>query len=143
MKSLLVSEYMDHQPVMFKCNMTIAAAVEIFLTKCHIGGPVVNDENCVIGFLSEQDCLASMLQSTYLGESHSIVADKMRDEVLTVSPTDSVLDIAKLMTGQKPKIYPVVDEDNMLLGIISRRDILKAIDIHLNANYEKGHARLV
>lgn len=143
MKSLKVSEYMTYQPASFKKNMPIAEAVELFLTKCQIGGPVLDDDKHVIGFLSEQDCLSSMLESTYLGEAHTIVADKMRTEVLTVGPDESILDIAKTMTGQKPKIYPVVDNDNVLLGIITRRDVLKGIDIHLNAGYEKGHARLV
>ncbi|NRA61701.1 MAG: CBS domain-containing protein [Psychrobium sp.] len=143
MKSLKVSAYMNYQPASFKKDMTIAVAVELFLKKPQIGGPVVDDDNHVIGFLSEQDCLLSMLEETYLGESHCIVADKMRTDVLTVGPEASILDIARTMTGQKPKVYPVVDGNNLLLGIISRHDVLNAIDIHLNANYEKGHARLV
>ncbi|NRA52605.1 MAG: CBS domain-containing protein [Gammaproteobacteria bacterium] len=143
MKSLKVSEYMTYQPATFKKDMPIAEAVELFLTKAQIGGPVLDDNKHVIGFLSEQDCLSTMLEATYFGESHTIVADKMRDEVLTVSPEDSILEIAKTMTGQKPKIYPVVDANNILLGIITRRDVLKAIDIHLNAGYAKGHARMV
>jgi len=143
MTSVKVSDYMNHQPATFKADMTISVAVELFLKKSQIGGPVLDDDRHVIGFLSEQDCLSSMLQSTYLGESHSIVADKMRDEVLTVRPDESILDVAKTMTGNKPKVYPVVDENNVLLGIISRHDVLNAIDIHLNANYQKGHARLV
>jgi len=143
MTSVKVSDYMNHQPATFNASMTIAAAVELFLKKSQIGGPVLDEDKHVIGFLSEQDCLSSMLQSTYLGESHSVVADKMRDEVLTVRPDESILDVAKTMTGNKPKVYPVVDENNVLLGIISRHDVLNAIDIHLNANYEKGHARLV
>lgn len=143
MNSVKVSDYMNRHPVVFKSEMTIAEAVGLFLKKPQLGGPVLDDEQKVIGFLSEQDCLSSMLQSTYLGESHSIVADKMRTDVLTVSPDESVLDIAKTMSGSKPKIYPVIDENHQLLGIISRHDVLGAIDVHLNANYKKGHARLV
>ena len=47
------------------------------------------------------------------------------------------------MTENKPKIYPVVDKDNHLLGTIGRTEVLKAIDIHLHAIYEKGHGRFV
>ena len=143
MKTLIVSEYMIHQPIKFDSAMTIASAVELFLKKPQIGAPVVDSENHVIGFLSEQDCLNSMLESTYLGESHEIVADKMRTEVLTVSPNDSILDIAKSMTAKRPNVYPVVDDNNKLLGVITRHHLLEAIDNQLNANYQKGHARLV
>lgn len=143
MKSLKVSDHMTEQPATFLANMTIEAAVQLFIEKPQIGGPVLDDEKHVIGFLSEQDCLSSMIESTYLGESHSIVADKMRSDVLTVSANDSVLDVAKTMTHNKPKVYPVVDDNNLLLGVISRHDVLKVLDSHLKSNYERGHARLV
>jgi len=143
MKSLKVSDYMVRHPATFRANMTIETAVELFLEKPQIGGPVLDDNKQVIGFLSEQDCLASMLQATYMGESHVIVADKMRADVLTVGPDDSILEVAKTMTQNKPKVYPVVDKNNLMLGIISRHDVLNAIDVHLKSNYEQGHARLV
>jgi len=143
MKSQKVSEYMVLRPATFVASMTIEAAVELFLEKPQIGGPVLDDQQRVVGFLSEQDCLASMLHATYLGESHVIVADKMRSDVLTVSPDDSILEVAKTMTQDKPKVYPVVDKDNKMLGIISRHDVLNAISGQLKSNYEQGHARLV
>ena len=143
MNSIKISEHMNHQPVKFKKNMPIAQAVELFINKQQFVGPFVNDDVQVIAFLSEKDCLASMLQSTYLGESHSLVEDKMRTDVLTVSPNDTIVDIANLMMGDKPKIYPVVDENNVLLGVITRHAVLSAIDAQLNSNYQKGHARLV
>ena len=34
----------------------------------------------------------------------------MRKEVLAVGPDTSILDLAEMMMGQKPKIYPVVEE---------------------------------
>ena len=143
MKSLKVCDYMNLHPVTFNADMTIAFAVELFLKTPQIGGPVIDDENHVIGFISEQDCLASMLESTYHSEMHVKVADKMHGDVLTANPGDSIVDIAKMMTGNKPKIFPVVDKNNQLTGIISRHDVLNAIDVHLNAIYEKGHPRFV
>jgi predicted transcriptional regulator len=67
----------------------------------------------------------------------------MRTDVLTVGCDDSVLDLAEQMTKNKPKLYPVVDENGRLLGIITRNNILNAIDIHLRSFYEKGHDRIV
>ncbi len=134
MKSLKVSSSMSHQPATFLANMTIEAAVERFIERPQIGGPVLDDDKHVIGFLSEQDCLSCMVESTYLGESHTVVADKMRSDVLTVRPDDSIIDVAKTMTQNKPKVYPVVDENNVLLGIISRHDVLIALDSYFTDN---------
>lgn len=143
MESIKVADYMNKRPVTFKVDMTIAEAVERFLHSHQIGGPVVDEHKHVVGFLSEQDCLARMLEATYLGESHATVKELMHSEPLTTTPEASVLDLAQNMKGHKPKIYPVIDETNRLIGVITRSDVLKAFDIQLHSMYEKGHARLV
>ena len=143
MESIKVADYMNKRPVTFRTDMTIAEAVERFLHSNQIGGPVIDKYKCVVGFLSEQDCLARMLEATYLGESHSTVNELMNNQPLTTTANASVLDLAQQMKGQKPKIYPVVDEKNRLLGVITRSDVLKAIDVNLHSMYEDGHARLV
>lgn len=143
MESIKVADHMNKRPVTFKTDMTIAQAVAGFLHSHQIGGPVLNEQQQVVGFLSEQDCLAHMLESTYLGESHCTVNELMHTNPLTTTATASVLDLAQQMKSNKPKIYPVVDDNNRILGIISRSDVLKAIDKHLQAMYEKGHSRLV
>jgi predicted transcriptional regulator len=143
MESIKVADYMNKRPVTFKADMTIAEAVERFLHSHQIGGPVIDNHKRVIGFLSEQDCLMKMLESTYLGESHCTVQEMMHKEALSVAPDDSVLDLAQNMNNHKPKLYPVIDDEDRLLGIITRSDILKAIDVQLHSMYEKGHARLV
>ena len=52
----------------------------------------------------------------------------MQSEVLTVSLTDDVLNLAQQMLNAKPKIYPVVDAANKVVGVISRRHILNMLD---------------
>ncbi len=54
----------------------------------------------------------------------------MHADVLTVSPNDSIIELADVMSGQKPKIYPVV-EDGRLIGVITRRDVLNAISTQI------------
>jgi Mg/Co/Ni transporter MgtE len=143
MESIKISSFMNRRPVTFTANMHIAEAVEIFLRAKQMGGPVIDENNHVIGFLSEQDCLIKMLEATYLNEDHYIIGDIMHDKPLTVSPDASVLDLAQQMTHAKPKIYPIIDESNQLIGVISRSDVLKAIDDQLKAMYKQGHSRLV
>lgn len=136
MESLRVSDYMNHHPVTFKAEMPVAEAVERLLDTHQMGGPVLDDKNKLVGFVSEQDCLKQMIESTYFREQVARVKDIMRTEVLTIKPYDSVLELAQQMLGEKPKIYPVLDDDGDLLGIIGRTDILNAIDVQLRDGYK-------
>ncbi len=90
------------------------------------GVPVVDDHDHLIGFISEQDVMGKVLESAYLNDEPPLVSDLMRHEVLSVPPTKSITDLAQEMLGAKPKVYPVV-EQNRLVGIVTRRDVLNAI----------------
>ncbi|MGB8713325.1 MAG: CBS domain-containing protein [Onishia taeanensis] len=90
------------------------------------GVPVVDGRDHLIGFISEQDVLGKLLQSVYLNDEAPLVRELMRHEVLSVTPTKSITDLAQEMLGTKPKVYPVVEQER-LVGIVTRRDILSAI----------------
>ena len=68
MESLKISDHMNQRPVTFTGDMTVAEAVERLLLAKQMGGPVIDSKNKVIGFLSEQDCLVQMIESTYYRE---------------------------------------------------------------------------
>jgi predicted transcriptional regulator len=138
MESLQVKEYMNYYPVTFTPDMVIEEAAILFLKTKQIGGPVIDNKNQLIGFLSESDILAKMLGSIYHNEQTSDVAELMHKDALSVKPYDSVIELAQSMLGNKPKIYPVVDDAGRLLGTISRNDVLRAIDKHLRSGFQVG-----
>lgn len=126
MQHLKVSDYMQAKPIAVKCGTPLSGVVEILLKYHLTGAPVVDGNNQVVGFVSEQDCLAPLLQSSYYCEGEQVVDEVMFKEVLTVTPGSSIVDLAKAMEGNKPKIYPVV-EAGKLLGSISRQQVLRAL----------------
>ncbi|QYJ76946.1 MULTISPECIES: CBS domain-containing protein [Shewanella] len=134
MDSIKVREHMDRQAVLLKPEMTLATAVELLLENKKNGAPVVDSDKHLVGFLSQQDCLATMLKSSYHCDLTAIVADVMRTDVLQVSPDDSVLRLAEQMTGAKPKIYPVVD-NGKVIGIINRTHVLAAMNVYMQQCY--------
>ncbi len=117
---------MSARPLYLTADMSLAAALDQFITSQHIGGPVVNEQKEVIGFISEQDLIKSLLGVSYHCQDTHLVSDVMKKEVLTVTPEDAIVDLAQTMTENKPKIYPVV-ENGKLVGIITRRNVLQAI----------------
>ncbi|WP_158968874.1 CBS domain-containing protein [Paraglaciecola sp. L3A3] len=138
MESLQVSDYMNLRPVTFTHTLSVAEAVERLLQSKQTGGPVVDQKNKVIGFLSEQDCIVQMIESSYYREQVAQVKDIMKTEVISVKPYTSVIELAHKMMVEKPKVYPVVDDDGYLLGTINRSSLLHAIDLQLNDGYKRA-----
>lgn len=137
MRSMKVADYMNRYPVIFKPHMPVEEAVEKLLYASQTGGPVVEGKRTVVGFLSEQDCLQMMLEGVYHNEQSATVADCMHTEVLTVNSDMAIVDLAQNLGSQKPKLYPVVNYTRELVGVISRTDILRAIDLHLRDSFHQ------
>jgi CBS domain-containing protein len=138
MESLQVSDYMNTHPVKLHIEMPVAEAVETLLTSGQSGGPVVDIKGKVVGFLSEQDCIAQMIASSYYREQICRVSDIMKTPVMTIKPYMSVIELAQLLIKEKPRVYPVVDDDGVLQGCINRSAVLKAIDVQLRDGYQKA-----
>lgn len=138
MESLRVADYMNQRPVLFTTEMPVAEAVEKLLNCHQTGGPVIDEKRQLVGFLSEQDCLKQMVESSYYREQVARVKDIMRTDVISIKPYASVIELAQQMLGDKPKLYPVVDDDQTLVGTIARHEVLKAIDIQLHDGYKKA-----
>ena len=94
------------------------------------GLPVLDDQKRLIGFLSEQDCIPSLLTGSYHCDSRTRVEDLMSRTPLFVSPDDSILDLARQMTGARPKVYPVL-EGGKVVGIINRRQVMQALNAQM------------
>ncbi|MGB2078334.1 MAG: CBS domain-containing protein [Vibrio sp.] len=135
MGSLKVRAYMRPRAVTFTPEMSLSVALDKVLNAINIGGPVINEQYEVIGFVSEQDLLHRLVQVGYHCHDTHTVGDCMRREVLTVSPEMSVLELAEMMKEGKPKVYPVV-ENKKLIGIISRREVLKAVNENIKTCFE-------
>ena len=121
---------MTPQVVTFTPDMPLSLALDRVMSSHHMGGPVIDDNEQVIGFLSEQDLLEKLVKVSYFCQDTHIVGDCMYQEVLSVSPDLSIIELADMMQVGKPKAYPVLD-NKKLVGIITRTDVLRAIDKNL------------
>ncbi|EHH1093329.1 TPA: CBS domain-containing protein [Vibrio parahaemolyticus] len=132
MHSLKVKDYMTLQAVTFTKNMSLTAALNKVMQSVTLGGPVIDENEKVVGFLSEQDLLDKLVKASYHCQDTHTVQECMHEDVLSVSPEMSVIELADMMKVGKPKMYPVVDDRGKLVGIITRRDVLRAIGMTLN-----------
>lgn len=130
MESLKVRDYMAKKPLVLSSSLFLEQAVAQLFSAQMVGAPVVGDNHQLVGFVSEQDLLASMLKNAYHCDGHTQVADVMRTEVISVTPDTSVIALAEQMLTHQPKIYPVVVAEQVV-GVIHRRDVLQALMRHL------------
>ncbi len=72
-----------------------------------------------------------MLNDSYYDQQHLSAKDIMRENPLSVSPEDNIMKLAEEMLQKRPKLYPVVENDKVI-GIITRRDVLKALSQYKN-----------
>lgn len=92
------------------------------------GAPVVDATGNLVGVLSEKDCLKVLAK----GEGHlpaeGSVADFMATEVETIPPAMDIYFAAGMFLAKPYRRFPVVEGDR-LVGQISRRDVLKAVQV--------------
>lgn len=126
MKSVKVSDYMTRKLVTFHRNDNVVQALGVLLDHRISGAPVVDDDGSLVGILSEVDLMAVIVQDSYYDEAMGIVADYMRSPVDTIEPDMDIYSLAEKFHKEHRRRYPVV-QHGKLLGQISRRDVLRAV----------------
>jgi CBS domain-containing protein len=126
MRSILIKDYMNHQPTVILHTANIRDAVMLMLKKKIIGISVVDEANNLVGYISEQDCVAQMLNVVFHSEEPGPVHEVMAKDVMTVTPETTVVELAETIITSRPKNYPVIS-DGKLVGLISRTEVLQAL----------------
>lgn len=119
---------MLQKPATVKANMTIYEASHHIIEHKISGLAVVDDDNNLVGMLSELDCLRAIVHGVYNDgdPGSSLVSDFMTKEVEVNHPHDLIIDVAASMLDHKHRRRPVVVEGK-LVGQLTCRQILKAI----------------
>lgn len=122
-----VNDYMTRELITFKPEQTVEEVIQTLIRHRISGGPVVNDNNELVGVISEGDCLKQISESRYYNmpmEQHT-VAHRMIRDVETIDGNMNVFDAANKFLESKIRRFPIV-EHGRLVGQISQKDILKA-----------------
>lgn len=125
-REISIRDFMVVNPVVLAPDTDLLDAVRVLVDRRISGAPVVDERGNLVGVLTEGDFLKAALVAGYQGERGGRVAEYMTREVEAVHANDSLLDVAMRFVETKYRRYPVV-EDNRLVGIVGRRDVLRAI----------------
>jgi CBS domain-containing protein len=126
-QKLLVKDYMTRRLITLTPDMEIMQAVHTLIDKNITGAPVMDDDGRLIGILTQKDCMKVVLNAAYHSEIGGLVRDFMSTEIAFLNPDMSLIEAAQQFLEQNYHRYPVLD-DGALVGLLSRRDILRALE---------------
>lgn len=125
--SVDIRDYMINHPVKVKPDDNLLDAMDAIIKNRISGICVVDDNNKLIGILSELDCMRGVLSTAYNESGVGPVSEYMTSDNLVVAhPNEDIIDIAEDMLKKNHRRRPVV-EDGKLVGQITCRQILGAV----------------
>jgi acetoin utilization protein AcuB len=95
--------------------------------------PIVDEKGKLMGIVSDRSLLAHLVdQKTETWEetwdlNNTPVSSILSRKVLTARPNASIREIAKILFDEHIGAMPILDDDENLVGMITRSDILRAI----------------
>jgi CBS domain-containing protein len=141
MSSLLVRDVMSTGVVTVAPDLGYKQIVDLLIEFGVSAAPVVDDHRRVLGVVSEADLLHKVefngadvharlferrrLRLAKEKASGETAAALMTAPAVTVKATATLTEAAQLMEHRNVKRLPVVDDEGNLVGIVSRRDLLR------------------
>lgn len=122
-----VKDYMSSNIVTLTPGMDIHRAIKVLVERQISGAPVVDEQGQLVGILSERDCLKVAFSTGYHRDWGGRVAEYMHGEVQTVDAHMDIVEMAEIFLSSPYRRFPVVAA-NRLVGQISRRDVLRALE---------------
>ena len=133
-----VENYMTRRLVTFQPDQTMDQVLDLLLKKNISGGPVIDEQNNLIGVISEGDCLKEVVKGKYndIPTLSGLVRDHMAKDVKSVSPDMNIFDLAQMFLNMRLRRFPVL-KNGKLVGQISQKDVMRAViklynDSHLH-----------
>jgi len=123
----LVSEYMTTKLITFRPDQPVSDVVESLIKNRISGAPVVNENNELLGIISEGDCIKHISDSRYynMPMDNNTVDKHMVKNVDTIDGNLNIFEAAEKFLKAKHRRFPIV-ENGKLVGQISQKDILIA-----------------
>jgi IMP dehydrogenase len=128
--------FMIMDPITIHPENTVQEAINL-MHEYGIGGiPVVDEENVLIGIITNRDL-------RFEKEGHRPVREVMtHEQLVTTDDTIDLLEAAKILQEHKIEKLPIVDDEDHLVGLVTYKDITKAKDRPNSCKDGKGRLRV-
>jgi len=135
--TLKAAQIMTTPVVSLQAQMPAREALKVLNANNFRHVPVLSDYNQLIGMISDRDIYRCMCGSDAVclhcssTKEEVLVEHVMKDQVLAASVDVDARYIARLFVEERVGAMPIVENDK-LVGIVTRSDILKAVMLHFN-----------
>lgn len=136
-KDLRAEDIMTARVMTLTPGRRIAQAKELMKMQKISGIPIIDRERNIVGIISVEDII-NALEYNKIQEP---IETMMTRSVITVHYTENLTAIADKFKSYKVQRFPVVDDNNKLVGIITREDILHGILEKFNLIYTHDQKR--
>ncbi len=123
--SLSASDFASHDLVVIAWMESLARASELMAEKQVRHLPVVDDQDVIVGILSDRDLNRALHAGSDTTLAEARVRDFMSWPVEAIREDQSIQEAARVMISRKISSL-VVTDDQKVVGIITTEDILKA-----------------
>lgn len=128
---LRIHEVMTENVLCLSPELTMKEAVELF-QKDRISGAPVTQGDALIGILSMEDLMRALQESRLA----SPISDFMTTNVISVREYDPVVEALRTFARTKFGRLPVLDEEDHVVGIITKGDISNGLLTALQKDYQ-------
>lgn len=121
----LAKDIMETKLITGNDSMTLEDALKVLVNNKITGFPIVNHQGKMIGILSEYDIIKKIAHEVDLNPKIFQQKIEFTQTVSTVTEETPLTEILKLVLDKKLRRVPVLDQKQKLVGIISRRDVMR------------------
>jgi CBS domain-containing protein len=119
-----IQEIMSKPAVTCRPSDTLNIAAQLMWQHDCGAIPVVNDDNSVVGMITDRDiCMATYTRGS--APQAIQISDAMAKQVFSCHPDESLDAAERLMSDNQIRRIPVVDGDNRPVGLLSLNDIAR------------------
>jgi len=122
----LVRDIMQETTHSLPPDMDVFEALDYLVAKRLSGIPVIDDENRLVGFLTEKDCLRIQVISHQYNMTGRTVGDLMSGIHQALRPDNDILTAAMAFLGCNFATLPVIDGER-LVGSVTRFGLVDAM----------------
>jgi CBS domain-containing protein len=126
-KTPIVKKYMKRASRTFHVDEEMAPCMSILARSSFAAIPVVNDDNWVVGLLTEKDVIRTVINWAYDQRAGGKVGDYMSSLEVVVTPEMDLLTAARAFIECDFSCLPVMEKD-VLVGRITRHDVLQGLE---------------
>lgn len=120
-----VRDFMSTELTVLSPDENVLRAMRTLIDRQLSGAPVLDERGNLRGILTQRDCLTVAFRTSYDGDAAGRVAEYMTREVESVDADMPLVELIERFYKSPRRRFPVL-EAGLVVGVISRRDVLRA-----------------